>query len=135
MLAKLSGVTAVSAALLLASGSAFAHCDGLDGPVAKAAFQALDAGNVNQVLIWVKKNDETEIKHAFEHALSVRKLSPAAKELADRYFLEALVRVDRAGALRKRGSSLPTQSWLPNGIVIIDNEIGQRALWRADLAK
>ena len=97
IIAKLSGVATVSSALLLASGSAFAHCDGLDGPVAMAAHQALDAGNVNQVLIWVQKNDETEIKHAFEQALNVRKLSPAAKDLADRYFLEALVRVHRAG--------------------------------------
>ncbi|MBI4290232.1 MAG: hypothetical protein HY661_01980 [Betaproteobacteria bacterium] len=94
---KLSGVAAVSSALLLASGSAFAHCDGVDGPVAHAAHQALDNGNVNQVLIWVQKNDETQIKHAFEHALKVRKLSPSAKELADHYFLETLVRVHRAG--------------------------------------
>ncbi|OGA71976.1 MAG: hypothetical protein A3G81_15745 [Betaproteobacteria bacterium RIFCSPLOWO2_12_FULL_65_14] len=94
---KLSGIAAVSAALLLASGPASAHCDGLDGPVAKTAFEALDAGNVNQVLIWVQKNDEADIKHAFEHALNVRNLGPAAKELADRYFLETLVRVHRAG--------------------------------------
>lgn len=97
LFAKLTGIAAVSAALLLASGPASAHCDGLDGPVAKAAHQALDAGNVNQVLIWVQKNDEADIKHAFEHALSVRKLGPAARDLADRYFLETLVRVHRAG--------------------------------------
>jgi len=96
-LLKVSRVAAVAGALLLASGSAFAHCDGLDGPVAKAAHQALDAGNVNQVLIWVQKNNEAEIRHAFEHAISVRKLGPAAKDLADRYFLETLVRVHRAG--------------------------------------
>lgn len=97
LLTKLSAVAAVSGALLLASGSAFAHCDGLDGPVAKAAHKALDAGNVNQVLIWVQKNNEAEIKEAFDHAISVRKLGPAARDLADRYFLETLVRVHRAG--------------------------------------
>lgn len=94
---KLSGVAAVAGALLLASGSAFAHCDALDGPVAKSAHKALEAGNVNQVLIWVQKNNEAEIKHAFEHASSVRKLGPTAKGLADRYFLETLVRLHRAG--------------------------------------
>lgn len=94
---KLTGIAAVSGALLLASGPAAAHCDGLDGPVAKAAYRALDAGNVNQVLIWVQKNDEAAIKHAFEHASNVRKLGPAARELADRFFLETLVRVHRAG--------------------------------------
>jgi hypothetical protein len=31
----------------------FAYCDGLDGPVVKAAQKALDSGNLNPVLIWV----------------------------------------------------------------------------------
>ena len=44
--------------VLLVSGSVFAHCDGLDGPVVKAAGEALETGNVNLVLIWVKKDDE-----------------------------------------------------------------------------
>jgi hypothetical protein len=96
-LTRLSGVAAVTGALLLASGSAFAHCDGLDGPVAKSAHKALEAGNVNQVLIWVQKDNEAEIKHAFDHASRVRKLGPAARDLADRYFLETLVRLHRAG--------------------------------------
>ena len=82
-------------ASLLASGAAFAHCDGLDGPVVKAARQALDGGNVNGVLIWVQKTDEAEIKAAFQKALGIRKLSPAAKEMADNYFFETLVRVHR----------------------------------------
>ena len=37
---------------------AIAHCDGLDGPVVKAARNALEMGNVNLVLIWVQKKDE-----------------------------------------------------------------------------
>lgn len=83
--------------LLLAPVTTFAHCDGLDGPVVKAARQALDTGDVNLVLIWVQKNDAAEIKNVFQKTLSVRKLSPAAKELADMYFFETLVRVHRAG--------------------------------------
>ncbi len=75
----------------------FAHCDGLDGPVVKAAQNALESGNVNLVLIWVQKEDEAEIKKAFEKILSVRKLSPEARELADMYFFETLVRIHRAG--------------------------------------
>ncbi len=82
-------------ASLLGSGTALAHCDGLDGPPVKAARQALDSGNVNGVLIWVQKTDEAEIKAAFQKALGVRKLSPAAKEMADTYFFETLVRVHR----------------------------------------
>ncbi|HEX6440342.1 MAG TPA: DUF6448 family protein [Candidatus Binatia bacterium] len=74
-----------------------AHCDGLDGPVVKAAQTALENGNVNPVLIWVQKKDEGEIKQAFQKTLAVRKLNLQAKELADMYFFETLVRIHRAG--------------------------------------
>ena len=74
-----------------------AHCDGLDGPVVKAAQKALETGNVNLVLIWVQKKDEDEIKNAFDRTRAVRKLNPQAKELADMYFFETLVRIHRAG--------------------------------------
>jgi hypothetical protein len=75
----------------------FAHCDGLDGPVVKAAQKALESGNVHLVLIWVQKKDEGEIKKAFHKTVAVRKLNPQAKELADMYFFETLVRIHRAG--------------------------------------
>jgi Family of unknown function (DUF6448) len=82
---------------LFVPNQAGAHCDGLDGPVVKAAQKALEMGNVNLVLIWVQKKDEGEIKKAFQKALAVRKLNPQAKELADMYFFETLVRIHRAG--------------------------------------
>jgi hypothetical protein len=75
----------------------FAHCDGMDGPVVKAAQKALETGNVNLVLIWVQKKDEDEIKKAFQKTLAVRKLTPQARELVDMYFFETLVRIHRAG--------------------------------------
>jgi len=75
----------------------FAHCDTMDGPVIKDAKKSLETGNVNLVLIWVQKKDEAEIRKAFEKTLSVRKLNPEAKELADMYFFETLVRIHRAG--------------------------------------
>ncbi|MEW6508855.1 MAG: DUF6448 family protein [Bacteroidota bacterium] len=74
-----------------------AHCDGLDGPVIKDARKALETGNVNFVLIWVKEDHQQEIIDAFNKTLSVRKLSPEAKEFADMYFFETLVRIHRAG--------------------------------------
>lgn len=83
--------------LFLGSGEAIAHCDGMDGPVVLAARRALDTGNVNLVLIWVRKTDENEIKKAFQKALAVRKLGQDARELADNYFFETLVRIHRAG--------------------------------------
>lgn len=90
-------VCAATAAAVLAPAPARAHCDGMDGPVVKAAQQALATGDPNPVLIWVNKNDESQIRSAFEQTLSVRKLSPAARNLADTYFFETLVRVHRAG--------------------------------------
>jgi len=95
--AKAAALATISAALLFAAGPASAHCDGVDGPVIKSAQQALDSGNVNRVLIWVQHTDEAQIKDAFSKALEVRRLNPSAKELADNYFFETLVRVHRAG--------------------------------------
>jgi hypothetical protein len=69
----------------------------MDGPVVTLARKALEAGNVNLVLPWVRKDDEPEIRHAFEHALAVRSLGPKAQALADHHFFETLVRVHRAG--------------------------------------
>lgn len=88
---------AVVAIGLLAGTPAFAHCDGLDGPVVAAARTALQTSNVNHVLIWVRPQDADEIKRAFQETLAVRKLSPQAQSLVDNYFFETLVRVHRAG--------------------------------------
>jgi hypothetical protein len=82
---------------LIAPTRVLAHCDGLDGPVVKAAQRALDTRNPAFALIWVRAKDEPEIRTAFERTLAVRALSPQAKELADRFFFETLVRVHRAG--------------------------------------
>jgi hypothetical protein len=73
------------------------HCDGMDGPVVKAARKALETGNVQVVLIWVQKHDEPEVILAFQRTLSVRTLSSEARELADMYFFETVVRLHRAG--------------------------------------
>lgn len=91
--------SAICAAMLLfvAPPAALAHCDGLDGPVVTAARKALDTGNVNLVLIWAQKENESEIKAAFQKTLEVRKLNPQARDLADMYFFDTLVRIHRAG--------------------------------------
>jgi hypothetical protein len=98
-------------ALAMASPAA-AHCDGLDGPVVSAARAALEAGNPNPVLIWVQPKDEVEVRSAFADALAVRKHGPKARDMADRYFFETLVRLHRAGegapytGLKPAGSDL-----------------------------
>ncbi len=90
------GLLTIVFALALAPQIGRAHCDTLDGPVVQAARTALDSGNITPVLKWVHKPDEGAIKEAFEKTLGVRKLSPQAKQLADMYFFETLVRLHRA---------------------------------------
>lgn len=84
-------------ALFLGGTRVWAHCDGLDGPVVTAARHALESGDVNRVLIWVRKENEAEIRAIFNNTMNVRKLGPEAEAFADRYFFETLVRIHRAG--------------------------------------
>lgn len=81
----------------LSSNLVSAHCDGMDGPVVIAAQKALAKQDVNLVLIWVQKEDEQELRDVFDQTLRIRELSAEARELADRYFFETLVRIHRAG--------------------------------------
>jgi hypothetical protein len=79
------------------SKNAFAHCDTLDGPVVQTARVALEKGDITPVLKWVQTADEKEIRVAFQKTLAVRAKGTEAKELADMYFFETLVRLHRAG--------------------------------------
>jgi hypothetical protein len=94
---SLVALAVLCGSLLLATPEAVAHCDTMDGPVVKAAQRALAARNVNLVLIWVQQKDEGEIKRRFRQTLVVRRLNRDARELADKYFFETLVRLHRAG--------------------------------------
>ncbi len=76
---------------------ALAHCDSEKGPVAAAAHQALDKGDVKLILPYVKPEAENELTAAFTQTLDVRKAGATAKELADRYFVETAIRLHRAG--------------------------------------
>lgn len=73
------------------------HCDTLDGPVVTAARKALDAGEVNMILPYAPKDAEEEIKAAFAKCVKVRKAGGDAKDVADMYFFETVVRLHRAG--------------------------------------
>jgi hypothetical protein len=94
---KLLVAPILAAGLLFGSQGAQAHCDSLDGPVAKAALAALETGNVNLALPYAPATAEGEIKAAFAQSLKVRGLGPEAKALADRAFIETTVRLHRAG--------------------------------------
>lgn len=92
------GVAVIGAvSFILFSGLAYAHCDTLDGPVVTTAKKAIENGDVTPILKWVKNENETEIRELFKKTMTVRAKGPEAKELADLYFLETLVRIHRAG--------------------------------------
>jgi hypothetical protein len=97
IIGRWAAIAGISLSLLGAPGIAAAHCDTLDGPVVAAARKALDTNNVSLVLLWVQKKDEAEIRNQFQKSVAVRKAGGAAKELADAYFFETLVRIHRAG--------------------------------------
>ncbi|ANT49963.1 DUF6448 family protein [Mesorhizobium amorphae] len=88
---------AIGAALAIGSHGAQAHCDSLDGPVAKAVERALESGNVNPVLAYAPVAAEVEISAAFDQSRKVRGLGPDARMLADRAFMETVIRLHRAG--------------------------------------
>jgi hypothetical protein len=90
-------VFALMIAALLPPKIAMAHCDSMDGPVVKDAQRALAEKNVTPALKWVRAEEETAVRTAFDATLKVRSQSEAAKQLADRYFFETLVRLHRAG--------------------------------------
>lgn len=96
-----AGLPALAVTTMLLLGAvprpAQAHCDTMNGPVVNDAKKALDSGDPTPVLKWVKPEAEPGIRAAFAKTLAVRKASPAAKELADTWFFETLVRVHRAG--------------------------------------
>jgi hypothetical protein len=87
----------VVAGLALYPSSASAHCDALDGPVVNAARAALEKGDVDLVLRWVPPEREADVRAAFSRTARVRTQGDDARELADTWFFETLVRIHRAG--------------------------------------
>ncbi len=69
----------------------------MDGPVAGAALRALDARNVNLALPYASAIAEAEITQAFALAQTARGQGAEAKALADRWFMETVVRLHRVG--------------------------------------
>lgn len=106
---RLFAAAAVVGALALPTAAA-AHCDTLDGPVAQAAAKALATGNVNIALPYAPASAEAEIRAQFDLARKVRSLGPEARALADRSFMEAVVR------LHREAEGAPFEGLKPAGI-------------------
>lgn len=88
---------ALVAAIALWPRTAFAHCDTEDGPAVAAGRRALEAGDPDVALAWVREAGEPEVRDVFDRVRRVRILGDDARYVADRLFLETLVRVHRAG--------------------------------------
>lgn len=120
---KLIVAAFIISALMLLPGEAAAHCDTMDGPVVTAAKLAVDTGNVTPVLKWVRKADEQRIRVAFERTLKVRALGPEAREMADTYFFETLVRVHRAGEGEPYTGLKPAGTEVEAGVALADKSL------------
>lgn len=73
------------------------HCDSLDGPVVVAARAALAAPDVDLVLPYVHADGEAEVRAAFDQTIKAAASTEEARDVAERWFFETVVRIHRAG--------------------------------------
>jgi hypothetical protein len=73
------------------------HCDSMDGPVVVAARRALENSDVDVILPYVHADGEPEVREAFDRAIKARAVGGEARDVADRWLFETVVRVHRAG--------------------------------------
>lgn len=92
---SLAALTALTLGALAVPEPAAAHCDSLDGPVVTAARQALETGNVDLVMVWVRPQDGD--------GLASRLADHAAEALGERYErVQALGDYDQADVEARR---------------------------------
>ena len=88
---------ATFAAVLLRPLRASAHCDTMAGPTAQDGLQALETGNLALALMWGAPGDAVVLRLISDLGRAARDLGRAARLVADRWFVENLVRIHRAG--------------------------------------
>jgi hypothetical protein len=88
-------VVALVTSLFLGATTAWNHCDTMNGPVSTLARKALETGQFEAISIFVGEKQEKELRQRFEQCLGAYKMGGRAKELAERYFLETAVRLNR----------------------------------------
>lgn len=120
-------VFALLLSLFLAT-PAFPHCDREDGPVVADGRAALTSGSVTGVLKWVGADQEPELTEAFELASSVRATGDSALVLADRWFLETLVRLHRETEGEAYSGIKSADEPLPPAIVHADRALEEGRL-------
>lgn len=122
-MSRFAVVLTLVAVVLAVPVPARAHCDTLNGPVVAAARVALQKGDVTPVLKWVKLESEAEVRSAFARALTVRTAGPEARDLADLYFFETLVRLHRAGEGAPYAGLKPADTMLEPSVEAADQAL------------
>lgn len=117
-------IALLAALTLTAPALARAHCDTLDGPVVAAARAALSGGNPNLVLAWIQPAGEAEVREAFAKARAARQGGKAAREVADVWFLETVVRVHRAGEGAPYTGLQPAGGSVDPAVAAVDRAVG-----------
>lgn len=82
----------------IAAPMAYSHTEMMDGPVAKDAKLALEKNDIMPIFKWLNKETEVEGCEAFTKAMTLRTKGPELKELADKWFVETVIRLHRQGA-------------------------------------
>jgi hypothetical protein len=85
-----------------------AHCDTLDGPAVADGRRALVTGNLAHALKWIPTEAEAELREVFDACSRVRTQGGDATTVADRLFLETLVRLQ--GTVKERASTGSSKS-------------------------
>jgi hypothetical protein len=119
-----ASLIAMGAALAVWSAArrSAAHCDTMDGPVVSDAKRALAKGDVAPALKWVSSENEPELRKTFLKVASARK-AVGARQVADQYFFETLVRLHRAGEGAPYTGLKPAGTKLEPGVAEADRAI------------
>ena len=121
-------VLVIGIAFMFPASTALAHCDWINGPVVADARAALAKGDITPVLRWIPASSETEIREAFKRTLAVRAANDQARDVADQWFFETVVRVHRASE-GEPFTGLKGADYRPDeGIEIADHAIEDNSL-------
>jgi hypothetical protein len=134
-LAVVALVIASIAAITILQRAAAAHCDTMDGPVVLAGQKALDTGKLDEALVWVPKESESELRALFKKIMTARKKGTSTEvlDLLERYFLETLVRIHRTGEGEPYTGIRPAGTKIEPAIVAADGAIAEGSV--EDLTK
>jgi Family of unknown function (DUF6448) len=116
-------------ALFIFPSQASAHCDTLDGPVVTAARKAMETDNANYILIWVKPENDEEIRKALKRAKDKKKAAKTKeeRERAEMELFEILVKIHREGEGAKYEGIKPAGSVEPE-IALADKAVKTKKL-------